>query len=221
MQGAGAGSAGSSLHNSIYFPSFEALPMLDETDGGGYYIETPQGMMQPARTWCFVGEIVNDSLSQMAVLGHRVEVRDATGAVKSIMFYPASGWLDFSQLRVGHTVFVRYATRCFFSDLATEAIKVEDLNYVKIIPLSLDILMYISQAFFEQRRLCCTCHQDLSVKGGAVFTCSSCQAATYCSPDCRAANAEPHVTFCRACAELMEVYNVDFERFIQHVPFRV
>jgi hypothetical protein len=32
------------------------------------------------------------------------------------------------QLRVGHTVFIRYASRCFFSDLSTEAIKVEDLK---------------------------------------------------------------------------------------------
>ncbi len=28
------------------------------------------------------------------------------------------------QLRTGHTVFVRYAMRCYFSDLSTEAIKV-------------------------------------------------------------------------------------------------
>ncbi len=32
------------------------------------------------------------------------------------------------QLVVGNTVFVRYAARCYFSDLATEAIKVEDLK---------------------------------------------------------------------------------------------
>lgn len=32
------------------------------------------------------------------------------------------------QLKVGNTIFVRYATRCYFSDLSTEAIKVEDLK---------------------------------------------------------------------------------------------
>ena len=42
----------------------------------------------------------------------------------SILFFPTSGSLDMSGLRTGATVFVRYAMRCFFSDLATEAIKV-------------------------------------------------------------------------------------------------
>jgi len=32
------------------------------------------------------------------------------------------------QLKAGHTIFVRYAARVFFSDLATEAIKVDDLK---------------------------------------------------------------------------------------------
>jgi hypothetical protein len=36
------------------------------------------------------------------------------------------------QLKAGHTVFVRYASRVFFSDLATEAIKVEDLKWVNV-----------------------------------------------------------------------------------------
>jgi len=58
-------------------------------------------MLQPSRTWCFVGEIVHDSLSQMPVLGNRVEVRDASGAIHSIMFYPTSGKFDFSLVRVG------------------------------------------------------------------------------------------------------------------------
>ena len=35
------------------------------------------GLVMPARTWAFVGEIVTDSLSQLAVLGHRVEVSDS------------------------------------------------------------------------------------------------------------------------------------------------
>ena len=126
----------------------------------------PAGMLQPSRTWCFVGEIVHDQLSQMPVLGHRVEVRDASGAIHSIMFYPTGGSFNFLtvrdgwqllllvlyldwvanppaacvlarhdqacvtcvQLKAGHTIFIRYASRVFFSDLATEAIKVEDLK---------------------------------------------------------------------------------------------
>jgi hypothetical protein len=62
------------------------------------FAAAPAGMLQPARTWCFVGEIVRDTLSNMPVLGHRVEVRDITGAVHSIMFYPTSGRLDYSMV---------------------------------------------------------------------------------------------------------------------------
>ena len=56
----------------------------------------------------------------------RVEVRDLSGDVHSVLFYPDSGtgFFDFSELRNGCTLCIRYAQRCFFSDLATEAIKV-------------------------------------------------------------------------------------------------
>lgn len=74
----------------------------------------------PNRTWTFYGEIVHDSLSQMPMLGHRVEVRDISGAVHSVLFYPTGGLFDFGELRAGSTLFVRYAQRCFFSDLSTE-----------------------------------------------------------------------------------------------------
>lgn len=30
-----------------------------------------------------------------------------------------------------------------------------------------------------------------------------------------------HASFCAICSELMEVYNIDFERWLQYVPFRV
>ncbi len=38
------------------------------------------------------------------------------------------GTFDFSELRTGSTIVIRYAQRCFFSDLATEAIKVRALD---------------------------------------------------------------------------------------------
>jgi hypothetical protein len=37
----------------------------------------------------------------------------------------------------------------------------------------------------------------------------------------QAANAMQHMTYCAVCSELQEVYNIDFERFIQYVPFRM
>lgn len=56
----------------------------------------------------------------------RVEVRDLSGEIHSVLFYPEAGTSRFSfrDLRAGCTLCIRYAQRCFFSDLATEAIKV-------------------------------------------------------------------------------------------------
>jgi hypothetical protein len=55
------------------------------------------GLVMPARTWAFVGEIVTDSLSQLAVLGHRVEVNDHDGGrecmVTEVPVF-AHGWTD-------------------------------------------------------------------------------------------------------------------------------
>lgn len=68
-----------------------------------------QGMILPSRTWCFVAEIVSDALSQEAVLGHRVEVRDLAGDIRSILFYPdeSASYFDWRQLKTGSTIFIR------------------------------------------------------------------------------------------------------------------
>jgi len=55
----------------------------------------------------------------MADFFHRVEVRDITGHCNSILFTPDEH-LDWSRLRKGSTVFVRYAAKAYFSDLMTQ-----------------------------------------------------------------------------------------------------
>lgn len=212
-----AGAGG--LHNPLYFPVFSALPQVDDYDCA-YYSETAQNMLVPSRTWCFVGEIVSDALAGMAVLGHRVEVRDMAGETHSIMFYPEAGHLDMSLLRTGHTIFIRYAHRCFFSDLSSEAIKVEDLNMVHVVPADLDSLLYVSGAFFSESSHCAQCHGDLAAARGLVRQCGECGSCAYCSDQCLAANAPQHATFCFYCRQLRPVFGVDFERWTQYVPFR-
>lgn len=64
------------LQNRLYFPPFVELPQLEEYDAQ-YYTETPAGMLIPGRTWCFVAEIVEDTLSQMAV---RLQARPCCSA---------------------------------------------------------------------------------------------------------------------------------------------
>jgi len=51
---------------------------------------------------------------------NRCEVRDITGETASVLFGQDSGLMDFRELRVGATLFVRYACKCYFSDLSTQ-----------------------------------------------------------------------------------------------------
>ncbi|GIL63911.1 hypothetical protein Vafri_17919 [Volvox africanus] len=208
-----------SLQNRLYFPAFGELPPADDLDNN-YFTEQSNGMLLPNRTWTFFGEIVSDSLSHISMLGHRVEVRDVTGSVHSVLFFPTSGNLNMEDLRVGHTVFIRYAMRCFFSDLATEAIKVEDLNFVKVIAMNLDTLLYTASLYFDRQSNCAACGGSVAALGGAAPRCETCQAAVYCSPTCCAINAPAHGSFCRLCCELSEVLNLSFDSFIEWVPFR-
>lgn len=207
------------LHNRLYFPAFCELPQVDEWDAN-YYSETAQGLLVPSRTWCFVGEIVSDALSQLPVLGHRVEVRDVFGDTKSVLFYPENGTFDFSLLRTGNTLFIRYAQRCCFSDLMTEAIKIEDLDFVKVIETNLDTLLYMSDVYFGQHGTCLCCRRDITQLGGAAIRCVQCGTATYCSSECRSVHDAQHASFCHCCLELGEVFNIDFERWTNFVPFR-
>jgi hypothetical protein len=51
---------------------------------------------------------------------NRCEVRDITGETSSVLFASEGGGLHFGELRTGATLFVRYACKCYFSDLATQ-----------------------------------------------------------------------------------------------------
>lgn len=58
-------------------------------------------------------------IAQMPDFFHRIEVRDITGQCHSILFSPDQQ-LDYWQLKIGSTVFVRYAAKAYFSDLMTQ-----------------------------------------------------------------------------------------------------
>lgn len=149
---------------------------------------------------------------------HRVEVRDITGETASILFSPDQGSLDFRQLQTGSTVFVRYATKCYFSDLMTQVLKVENLDFVKVIACGLDMLLCFSQYYYSRQSHCNACGREINSSVGV--TCSQCRAATYCSADCQAQHSAEHKSHCGLCQELGDVLNVDFERFLSPVPFR-
>lgn len=209
----------SGLGNRVYFPAFHELPSADDIDMN-YWSETDQGMLMPSRTWCAVGEIIDDSLSQMPGFGNRVEVRDMYGDVRSVLFYPESGHFDFRLLKTGNTLFLRYAQRCVFSDLMTEAIKVEDLSFVKVIPKHLDLLLYVSGIYFERAGNCSACGQQLLAPGCLPTKCSTCQVASYCSQQCMANHVQHHSPCCSICKQLSDVFNIDYECFTGYIPFR-
>jgi hypothetical protein len=69
---------------------------------------------------------------QIADFFHRVEVRDVFGEQASVLFNPGEMTFNPHSLKVGSTLFVRYAQKCFFSDMSTEVLKVDDTAMVKV-----------------------------------------------------------------------------------------
>lgn len=207
------------LDNRQYFPAFCELPLMDEFCDPSYYIETADGKVVPTKTWCFFAEIVDNSLSQMPEFFHRVEVRDISGESTSVLFSSDEYSFDFRRLKCGSTVFVRYAAKCYFSDLMTQVLKVDDMDFVKVISQPLDILLCFSSFYYGMPNRCLACGGELNRTGGNC-TCEACQAANYCNQQCRQRHLPEHQQHCAICQELGDVVNVDFERFLSPVPFR-
>lgn len=74
--------------------------------------------------------------------------------------------------------------------------------------------------FFGSRSHCLHCGQALAGRGSALSKCHACESAVYCSDDCSAANAPQHASFCSYLRQLRCVFDIDFERWTQWVPFR-
>lgn len=207
------------LENRQYFPAFAELPIVDEFLDPNYYVEMAGGGIYPIKTWCFFAEIIDDSLSQMPEFFNRCEVRDITGETASVLFGQENGIMDFRELRAGAALFVRYACKCYFSDLSTQVLKVEDLNMVKVIQTPPDILLSLSQYYYGDRGRCACCRQQLPA-AGALHWCNGCGAAAYCSEGCRQRHGPEHSSHCHMCRELGAVLSIDFDRYVEPVPFR-
>lgn len=207
-----------SLGNRQYFPSFAELPIVDEFLDPNYYVEVAGGGIYPIKTWCFFAEIMDDSLSQMPEFFNRCEVRDITGETASVLFGQDGGAaMAFHELRAGATLFVRYACKCYFSDLSTQVLKVEDLSMAKVIPAPLDVLLSLSQHYWDRSR-CAACRSPPAA-ASATSWCQGCGAAAYCSAECRQRHAQEHASHCHLCFELSAVLSIDFDRYVEPVPF--
>jgi hypothetical protein len=233
------------LEDRLHFPSFAELPLADDYSDAAYYVENSHGMMVPIRSWCFFAEIVDDSLSHAPEFFHRVEVRDATGCGASVLFGDgaaagASGGggdgsghgFDFGDLVAGRTLFVRYATKFYFSDLTTQVLRVEDAGFVKVIDCGIDALLSLGQYYLSplpapgagQVVACMSCGSALSpaaLAGVGGLRCGGCGAGRFCGEACRAAFLPVHVAerHCEIVRGLEEVLSLDWERFVEPVKF--
>jgi hypothetical protein len=151
---------------------------------------------------------------------HRVEVRDITGETTSVLFSADEYSFDYRKLRCGHTVFVRYASKCYFSDLMTQVLKVDDMDFVKVISQPLDTLLCFSSFYYGMPNRCLGCAGDISSSTSGRCSCEHCGAANYCSHPCKQRHMPEHQQHCHICQELGDVVNVDFERYLSPVPFR-
>jgi hypothetical protein len=134
---------------------------------------------------------------------------------------------EFSDLAAGRTLFVRYASRFFFSDLTTQVLRVEDAGFVKVIDCGIDALLSLGQYYLSPPPAgtagqCMSCGVLLPGNGGAAaLRCSGCGAGRFCGEGCRAAFLPLHVSerHCEIVRDLEEVLSLDWERFVEPVKF--
>jgi hypothetical protein len=96
---------------------------------------------------------------------------------------------------------------------------VDDLSMAKVIAAPPDLLLGLSQYYYGDRGRCAGCRQTLPAAGGLSW-CPGCNAAAYCGNDCMQRHAQEHRTHCYLCSELSSVLSIDFDRFVEPVPFR-
>jgi len=150
----------------------------------------------------------------------------------------------FGDLAAGRVLFVRYASRFFFSDLTTQVLRVEDAGFVKVIDCGMDALLSLGQYYLSPPPQggggggggwrgwgCMACGGPLGAGGGggggggglaaALLRCDGCGAGRFCGEACRAAFLPVHVAerHCEIVRGLEEVLSLDWERFVEPVKF--
>jgi hypothetical protein len=89
---------------------------------------------------------------------------------------------------------------------------------VKVVQAPLDLLLSLSQYYWDRSR-CAACRRPLAA-ATATQWCARCGAAAYCGAECRARHAPDHGGHCHLCFELSAVLSIDFDRYVEPVPFR-
>jgi len=90
---------------------------------------------------------------------------------------------------------------------------------VKVVQASPDLLLTLSQYYYGDRGRCAGCKQALPA-AGELHWCGGCGAAAYCSEGCLQRHSPEHNGHCHLCQELSAVLSIDFDRYVEPVPFR-
>jgi hypothetical protein len=166
----------------------------------------------PHCTWCFVGEIIDDTLANDSFCRHRVLVKDKYNVQNlTIFFYPESGTFDYNTLKLGHTIAVMFAEQYCFRDMSI-GLRIEHLNFIKVIPCNLEAMAAISSQLG-----CCApnrCWGCDIVQSEELKKCGACKVARYCDKKCQVNDwRKRHKRWCKALPDMVHLASLDYNEF--------
>ncbi|RKL36506.1 hypothetical protein BFJ70_g7436 [Fusarium oxysporum] len=151
------------LQDKEHFPAFDDLAW-DNDLNTNYYREPENGFWEPRKHW------------------------DRDGLEIPVAIYTEARGVEISpsNLQVGKTVVIFYAVKHLFMDM-TIGIRHEDLEYLKIFPISLDDMIQLSDIIQTHATLTGemrTCH-GCNKKSAKLMKCAKCGFFWYCSQNCQ------------------------------------
>ncbi|KAF5627838.1 mynd finger and set [Fusarium sp. NRRL 25303] len=209
------------LQDKKHFPGFEDLAWDNNLDTQ-YYRERDNGFWEPRKHWVFIGEIVEvDILFRV-----RLTVKDRDGLEIPIAIYTESRGVELgpSNLQVGNTIIIFYAVKHLFMDM-TIGIRHEDLQYLKIFPISFDNMMQLSDKIqthailAEGMRTCHGCNN----KAAKLMKCAKCGFFWYCGQKCqlRGWKENGHKEDCKILRDsnFKGLFSIKWDEFHNHLSF--
>ncbi|KIJ66435.1 hypothetical protein HYDPIDRAFT_38784 [Hydnomerulius pinastri MD-312] len=159
----------SNLNNSKTFPSFDDLPVENQTH------ETCPSSMKPRKHWCLLGRII----SSQVLVRLTLDVEDREGHRFLVAFHTDDRGAAFQKLCVpGNTIAVLYATQHTFA-FSPPGLRLEENAHIKVFPYTLEKMLATSQEVFGKGKggKCETC----GTVEASMKKCARCKDAWYCS----------------------------------------